>query len=96
MFQYENTITSVEFTQEALEQLKKLVPHLKYYHSLEEIKAAMEQVLSLDPRSIHRKKLEKLGKEKIYPFYIDVLEVFCEIAQGHAKVINVVLAKKNK
>ena len=50
---------------------------LEFYQNFEDIKTAIFQVLQLDPRSISRKKLEK----SIFSFYIDNLNVICDIEE---------------
>eukprot|EP01116_Phalansterium_solitarium_P024210 TRINITY_DN8804_c0_g1_i1.p1 TRINITY_DN8804_c0_g1~~TRINITY_DN8804_c0_g1_i1.p1 ORF type:complete len:421 (+),score=123.49 TRINITY_DN8804_c0_g1_i1:14-1276(+) len=62
----------VSFTDEALATLQKLLPSLKYYQTLDEVRTGIEQVLRLDIRTIHMRKKHVEGH---YGFCFDTLNV---------------------
>jgi len=78
-------LSAIKFTEEALTQLQSFLPKLQHYSSLEEVKKAIEEVLTQDPRSVYWKKK---CVEETYGFCIDVLNVLC-MFDDETKVVTV-------
>jgi len=67
-------IKNIKWNAAALEFLKQMVAmkKLKFYDKFDEIKAAIEQVISMDPRSKHRRDKRK---DRIFGVCIDVVNI---------------------
>jgi len=77
-------VCSHPLSNESLEQLKEMLPLLKFYYSLEEIKRAIEAILITDPRSIF---IRKSFGDDIYGFCIDILNVLCKFGEKDVTVV---------
>lgn len=63
----------------------------KYFHSTEEARGAIEDVLSADPRSVYRRKL---GEDRLFFFTVDTAHVTCWFGDGFAEVVRIKLASE--
>ncbi|PRP80634.1 wee1-like protein kinase-like [Planoprotostelium fungivorum] len=84
----------IEYTSEALQQLQEVCDKkvLEFYKNPEELKEAITEVLTLDPRSVEWKRKLKKGVMSHYGFCIDVLNIVCGFdgdAPSHAKIMRV-------
>ncbi len=73
-------LNQVVFTEKALDQLKQLLPKLKFYDTLEHACQAIQEVLIQDPRSVYLKENWDEWQQTTYGFCIDILNV---LAQFH-------------
>ncbi|XP_031233179.1 tRNA (adenine(37)-N6)-methyltransferase isoform X3 [Mastomys coucha] len=87
----------VRFTPHAEMDLRKLSSgdasqtSFQYFHSTEEAKAAIEEVLSADPRSVYRRKL---CEDRLFFFTVDIAHVTCWFGDGFAEVVRIKLASE--
>lgn len=58
----------------------------KYFQSAEEVKRAIEAVLSADPRSVYRRKL---CQDRLFYFTVDIAHVTCWFGDGFAEVLKI-------
>ncbi|GAB1288482.1 tRNA (adenine(37)-N6)-methyltransferase [Apodemus speciosus] len=63
----------------------------KYFHSAEEAKGAIEDMLSADPRSVYRRKL---CEDRLFFFTVDTAHVTCWFGDGFAEVVRIKLASE--
>jgi tRNA-Thr(GGU) m(6)t(6)A37 methyltransferase TsaA len=73
-------IDTIIFTDDALEQLQRLIQNdhrLKFYKDWNDARVAIEQLLYLDPRSVHRRK----KGEKAYWFHLDGMNISTKIEE---------------
>eukprot|EP00347_Sterkiella_histriomuscorum_P005014 403358232 len=75
----------VQFTEEAIEEVKQLVysGKLDFYHSFEEVKELIEQVFELNPHSIHT--LNK-HKEGIYAVALDNMNIIYKMNEEKTQI----------
>ena len=58
----------------------------KYFQSVEEVRRAIEAVLSADPRSTYRRKL---CQDRLFYFTVDTAHVTCWFGDGFAEVLRI-------
>lgn len=71
-------IDNIVFTLEAIDQLKQLVEQdrLQFYQNWRQARVAIEQILYLDPRSVHRRKK---CADQTYWFHLDGMNISVKI-----------------
>ena len=79
----------IEFDLEAEQCLRSLVPTLHFFHSYEDVKQAIVEVIQTDPRPTYVKKTKK---ERLYGFRLDNINVRCQFDQDDK--VKVVVVEK--
>lgn len=89
----------MHWTPQGLEQLQAMIPKLKFYECLEDIKKAIEAVLITDPRSIfirsnsaailNSDQCRKTFGEDIYGFCIDIMNILCKFGIDEVTVVGI-------
>ncbi|EQC28314.1 hypothetical protein SDRG_13862 [Saprolegnia diclina VS20] len=77
----------VEFADEALAQLEAAInsKRLEFYHSVDELKDAIAQILVLDIRSVHQKRGE--ATEALFSFRLDKLRIEFATLEASIRVV---------
>jgi len=75
---------NVSFDPTAETQLRELVPQLRWFKSEERARAAIVEVLTADPRSVHWRQSRA---DLEYGFSLDMMNVVCRFGEDGARIV---------